>query len=187
MSTNDPAVRKLLDAAAIALQGLRQDRRLRWDTLVRIDNTAEAAAAPYQFDAAQGLVHRRTCRAIPAGAALYGLAHITRDDLNRACKRCKPLPDQQPPPTDTTERADLLFGLVSVIDQFAGVLKERGKDYQKTNEGQQLGAQLDAVYRTLDRRQKEVLDTVLMALDQVVERLRTMDSALKRNGTERND
>jgi len=185
MSTSESA-RPLLDQAALAVQALHRAGRLGSDVLVRIDNTEETAAAPYQFDAARGTLHRRGCRAIPDGAPLYARWHLTRDDLKHACKRCKPLPDEQHN-TEPTDRADLLFGLVSLVDQFGGVLKERGKDFRKTEEGQQLSAQLGAIYRNLGRREKDVLDTVLSTLDAVIERLRALDRSLNRNGADGRD
>ncbi len=182
MSTNDPP-RPLLDQAALAVQALRRAGQLGFDVLVRIDNTAEAAAAPYQFDAARGTLHRRGCRAIPDGAPLYARWHLGRDDLTVACKRCKPLPDETKP-SDPTERADLLLGLLSLVSQFSGVLKERGKDYQKTDEGQALTAQLGAIYRNLGRREKDMLDAMLGTLDTVIERLRALDRSLNKNGVD---
>ena len=182
MSSNDPP-RPLLDQAALAVQALRQAGRLGFDVLVRIDNTAETAAAPYQFDAARGTLHRRGCRAIPDGAPLYGRWHLSRDDLTVACKRCKPLPDETKP-SDPTDRADLLMGLLSLVSQFSGVLKERGKDYQKTDEGQALTEQLGAIYRNLGRREKDVLDSALGTLDTVIERLRALDRSLNQNGAD---
>jgi len=182
MSSNESA-RPLLDQAALAVQALRDGSRPGLDVLVRIDNTAEADAAPYQFDANAGKLHRRSCRAIPDSAPLYGRWHLSRDDLIHACQRCKPLPDE-PNTSEQTDRADLLFGLFSLVDQFSGVLKQRGKDYQKTDEGRALTAQLGAVYRGLGRREKEVLDTVLGMLDGGIERLRALDRSLNSNGTE---
>jgi hypothetical protein len=182
MSSNDPP-RPLLDQAALAVQALRDGTRPDADVLVRIDNTAETEAAPYQFDANTGKLHRRGCRAIPDAAPLYARWHLTRDDLTHACKRCKPLPDE-PHTSEPTDRADLLFGLFSLVDQFSGVLKQRGKDYQKTDEGQALSAQLGSIYRGLGRREKEMLDTVLGTLDALVERLRALDRSLNSNGAD---
>jgi hypothetical protein len=176
MSTSDQT-RPLLDQAALALQALRGAGRRPTDVLLRIDNTAEAASAPYQFDAAAGLLHRRDCRAIPEGAPLYGRWHLVRDDLTVACKRCQPLPDETKP-SEPTDRADLLLGVLSLVSQFSGVLKERGKDYQNTEEGQALTAQLGTLYRDLGRREKDVLDAVLGTLDAVIDRLRTLDRSL---------
>ena len=129
---------RLLDQAALAVQDLRSRGRLGGpDFLLRIDNRAEAAEAPFQFDAANGIVHRRGCGAVPAGArsALYGFWKIGPDDQQLACKRCRPVPDDHQE-VEETDRTDLLYGLISVVDQFAGVLKERGKDYQRTSTGQ---------------------------------------------------
>jgi hypothetical protein len=182
MSSSDPR-RPLLDQAALALQALRGVGRRRADILLRIDNSAEAAAAPYQFDAAAGLLHRRGCQAIPEGAPLYGRWHLVRDDLTVACKRCRPLPDDTKP-SEPTDRADLLLGVLSLVSQFSGVLKERGKDYQNTDEGQALTAQLGAIYRDLGRREKDVLDAVLGTLDAVIERLRTLDRSLNTKDTD---
>jgi hypothetical protein len=172
-----------MDEAAIALQGLRTKARAGAGFLLRVDDTAEAALRPFQFDAAAGLLHRRGCRAIPHGAALYGLAHVTRDDLAHACKRCQPVPDEHPP-TDKTERTDLLFGLVSVIDQFAGVIKERGKEFRKTSEGQRLSAQIGTAYRSLDQGQQGLLDLFVATLDQLIERVKNADETLHGKGPE---
>lgn len=182
MSSNDPP-RPLLDQVALAVQALRRAGGLGSDVLVRIDNTAEAAVAPYQFDAATGRLHRRGCRAIPDGAPLYARWHLGRDDLTVACKRCKPLPDETKP-SDPTDRADLLLGILSLVSQFSGVLKERGADYQKTDEGQALTAQLGAIYRDLGQREKNMLDAMLGALDTVVERLRALDRSLNKNSVD---
>ena len=182
MSTNDLPL-PLLDEVALAVQTLRHAGRIGFDVLVRIDNTAEAGGAPYQFDAARGTLHRRGCRAIPDGAPLYARWHLGRDDLTVACKRCKPLPDETKP-SDPTDRADLLLGLLSLVSQFSGVLKERGKDYQKTDEGQALITQLGAIYRDLGRREKDILDAMLGTLDTVAERLRALDRSLNKNGVD---
>ena len=183
MSTNDPP-HPLLDQAALAVQTLRRANRA--DVLVRIDNTFETAKAPYQFDAARGILHRRECRAIPGDAPLYGLWHLSRDDLKHACKRCTPVPDQ-PHKDETTDRIDLLFGLMSLVDQFGGVLKERGKDYQHTDEGRRLSDRLGTLYRALGQREKEVLDAMLTTLDAVVVQLRALDRSLNRKDTDGSD
>ncbi len=182
MSSNEPP-RPVLDQAALALQALHSAGRSGADVLLRVDNSAETAAAPYQFDAAAGRLHRRGCRAIPEGAPLYARWQLGPDELSLACKRCKPLPDDTQP-SEPPDRADLLLGIVSLVSQFSGVLKERGKDYQKTDEGQALTAQLGAIYRGLGRKEKDLLDTVLHVLDAMVERVRTLDRALGKNGAE---
>ena len=180
MSTSDQT-RPLLDQVALTLQALRNVGGLPSDVLLRIDNTKEAVAAPYQFDAAAGRLHRRGCRAIPEGAPLYGRWHLSHDDLTVACKRCRPLPDETKP-SEPTDRTDLLLGVLSLVSQFSSVIKERGKDYQKTDEGQALTAQLGAIYRNLGQREKDMLDAMLGTLDVVIERLRSLDRTLHKNG-----
>jgi hypothetical protein len=172
---------QLVDWAALELQRLHSEERLGGcDVLLRIDNHAETAQAPFQFDPVNGLLHRRGCRAIPSGAlsALYGVWRIGSEEARCACQRCRPVPDENKA-TDHSDRADLLFGLLSVVDQFTNVLKERGRDYQKTNEGQKLSTQLSTFYRALGQHEKEVLDTVITALDQLVERLREANVTLR--------
>jgi hypothetical protein len=174
---------ELLDRAALALQALRGAARPGLDVLVRIDNSEEAEAAPYQFDAASGRLHRRGCRAIPDGAPLYARWHLSRVDLNVACPRCRPVLDETKA-EKPTDRNDLLLGVVSLVSQFSGVLKDRGKDYQKTEEGRALSDQLTAIYHELGLREKEVVDAMLGALDAVVERVRSLDQALKQTGAD---
>jgi hypothetical protein len=165
------------------LQKLGGRGRAGAEILLRLDNSLEAAEAPYQFDAAAGRFHCRGCAAIPAGAPLYALWHLGRDDLSVACKRCRPLPDETKP-SEPTDRADLLLGLVSLVSQFSSVLKERGKDYQKTDEGQVLSEQLSSLYHGLGRKEKDLLDTALVVLDGMVEKIRSLDRAMGKNGTE---
>ena len=171
------------DWAALSLQRLRpRDPGRAARPLLRIDNRAEAVSAPFQFDVVSGTLHRNGCRAIPASArtALYALWRIGPEEQQRACPWCRPVPTEQHQDVPA-ERTALLFGLVSVIDQFAGVLKERGRDFQRSPAGQQLSVQLDQLYRTLGQREKALLDTVLTTLDQLVERLRKADEELGRD------
>jgi hypothetical protein len=190
MSTNEHQAQSgglIGDQVALAIQQLRPEGRLgQWDTLLRIDNQTEAAEAPFQFDAVNGALHRKGCKAIPAHArsALYGLQRIGPEEQKRACPRCRPVQNEQQTEPEN-DRADLLFGLISVVDQFSGVLKERGKDFKKSSEGQKLNAQLGGLYQTLGKREKEVLDTVFTSLDQIAKRLRDLDSGL--NGSHKKD
>ena len=178
------------DWVALAIQQLHQDRRLGGcDTLIRIDNLAEAADAPFQFDPVNGALHRKGCRVIPRGSrsALYSLWRIGPEEQKWSCPQCRPMPDEQR--TDEEgDRIHLLFGLISVVDQFAGVLKERGRDFQKTSEGQKLATQLGGFYRSLGQREKEVLDTIISSLDQLTQRIREIDTGLNgANGPDKKD
>ena len=177
--------KSVADEVALAVQGLRLASDGESRALLRIDNRAAEANAPFQFDAAGGLLHRRGCRAIRAHAPVFGLTNPSPEDLSRACKRCNPVPE--PPDPKSHDRVDVLFGLVSLVDQFSGVLKERGKDYRQTAEGQRLDTQLGEVYRDLGAREKEILDAVLGTLDQIVARLRALDGTLNPNGRKGKD
>jgi hypothetical protein len=182
MSTNssasDASARPVADRIALAIQSLRVAAPHRFDALVRIDNRAVEADARFQFDIRHGMLHRRGCHAIPPNVPLLGLASTGPEYLIAACKRCKPVPEP-PPDTRSTDRANVMFGLVSLVDQFAGVLRERGKDYRQTPDGQRLGTQLKEIYSGLGAREKEIVDVVINTLDQVAARLRSMDSDLK--------
>jgi len=182
MSSND-GTGELLDRTALALQALRGATTAGLDVLLRIDNTQESEAAPYQFDAAAGRLHRRGCRAIPLGAPLYARWHLSREDLNLACSRCRPVPDNAKP-EKSSDRNDLLLGLISLVTQFSSVLKDRGKDFQKTEEGRALTDHLGTIYRELGRREKESVDAALAALDAIIEQIRTLDHALKNTGAD---
>ncbi len=176
----------VVDQVALAIQTLRASTPGHFDALVRIDNRADEAIAPFQFDAARGMLHRKGCRAIPVNAPLLGLAEADPDYMIYACKRCKPVPETSPE-TKAADRADVMFGLVSLVDQFAGVLKERGRDYRQTADGQHLGAQLQDVYQALGAREKEIVDVVIGALDQVAARLRSLDGGLKQTAAKGED
>ena len=177
----------LVERTALALQDLYRERgHGGWNTLIRIDNRAEAAAAPYRFDAAHGMLHRRDCRALSedARSASYALWRIGPEDRIKGCKRCMPMPEER---TRNEEQAaqqakagpDLLFGLVSILDQFGGVLQERGKDYRKTEEGRKIGAEMARFYQALGQREKRILDTALASLELLIGRVREAEEQMK--------
>jgi len=186
---NEAAIQRrppVVDEVALALQGLRQaGLGTGYDVLVRIDNRSAEAGAPYQLDAARGVLHRRDCRALPKSAPTFALGRVSEEALSRACKRCKPMIEPTQP--KTRERADVLFGLVSLVDQFGSVLKERGKDFRQTPEGRRLDTQLTEVYQGLGAREKEVLDVVLATVNDILARLRSIDGALNREEKKEGD
>lgn len=188
--------RPLVEQAAIAIQNLcREEGRGGWNRLVRIDNRIETEKAPFRFDAESGLVHRAGCPALTmdARSASYGLWQITGEatagkNVARRCKRCRPMPemteDQGTGARETKigenkRGPDLLFGLVSILDQFGNVLKERGKDYRETDEGRKIGAELQHFYQALGRREKAVLDTLLASLEMLTGRVREAEQQVK--------
>lgn len=193
--------RPLVEQAAIAIQNLcREEGRGGWNHLIRIDNRIETEKAPFRFDAQSGLVHRTGCPALTmdARSASYGLWRITGEDEARRCKRCKPMPKMtedegkeahgtgEPRAREIKSGPDLLFGLVSILDQFGNVLKERGKDYRDTDEGRKIGAELQHFYQALGKREKAVLDTLLASLEMLTGRVREAEQQLKgKRGTRR--
>lgn len=54
------------DFVALKIQELYKESKIDVrEALLKIDNREEAAQAPFQFDPAAGLLHRRDCKAIP--------------------------------------------------------------------------------------------------------------------------
>lgn len=181
MNSGDDA---LIDLVARSLQSLRgradADR-----PLLRIDNLDDAAQAPYQFDAASGRLHRRGCRAIPArsGQALYGVWRIGPEERKLACTRCKPAPmDKEPDKRNDT--ADMLFGLISLIDQFGSVLRERGQEYRKSEDGRVLSDRFEGIFERLDQREQDFLSTLLNSMDGLIRTVRDIDNRLSNSNGE---
>jgi hypothetical protein len=171
---------------ALKLQELRRsqdDPR----PLVRIDNRAEAAVAPFQFDAAAACLHLRGCRAIPSSSrtAVYGLWRIPPQALRYLCQVCHPQADGE------REMAregsiDYIYGLLSVLDQFGSLIRERGREYRESEEGQQLRAGLDDVYRRLEDQERATLQVVLNSLDGLLATLTDIHKSLDADSDNRN-
>lgn len=62
---------------------------------------------------------------------------------------------------------DLFYGVLSVAGQFASVLRERGKEYRKSEEGQMVQHTIEGLYASFNEQQKEVLNTIVSTLDNV--------------------
>jgi hypothetical protein len=148
--------------------------------LLRIDNREVAKRAPFQFDAATGRLHRTGCRCIPKGSlsAIYGIWQIGQDDQHLACPRCKPMPTLDDKKEDAEHPTDLLYGVLSIVDQFSGVLRERGQEFRNSSAGQQLGAQIENMYRGVNEREKNILDVVLTSLDELASTIQEMHADL---------
>lgn len=167
----------LVDAVAIALQGLRQER-----PLLAIDNLTRAAQAPFQFDAASGRLHRRGCRAIPSGSrlALYGVWRIGPEERTLACARCNPAPMEKEP-EDRNPATDMLFGLISLVDQFGSVLRERGREYRESEDGRRLSRQFEGLFQKLDQGEQDLLSSLLASMDGLVKTVRDLDDRLNKD------
>jgi hypothetical protein len=172
------AAATLGDVLALKIQELRR-REEEPRPLLRIDNRAEAAAAPFQFDTVAACLHRRGCRAIPSSSqtALYGLWQIPPQARQFACAVCRPHAEEE---GDMAKEGptDYIYGLLSVLDQFGGVIRERGKEFRESEEGQQLKAGLDGVYSNLEDRERATLQVVLNSLDGLLATLTDIHQSL---------
>lgn len=176
----------LVDFVAQTLQTMHSNRRLRKERpLLRIDNLEDAAQAPFQFDAASGQLHRRSCRSIPARSrlALYGIWRIGSEDSKLNCSHCKPVPMKKEP-ENRSDAADMLFGLVSLIDQFGSVLRERGQEYRKSEDGRQLSGQFEGMFQRLDQREQDFLSTLMTSMDGLIKAVRDIDDRLNNSNGE---
>jgi hypothetical protein len=81
--------------------------------------------------------------------------------------------------------SDLLYGLLSVVDQFSGVLRERGLEYRNSSEGQRLAGQIEGFYRGLGERERQVVAAALLSLDGLAKTIRDLDASL--NGANGHD
>ena len=166
------------DELALRIQQLRRKRQAGGEepSLLRIDNRDEAAKAPFQFDCVRGRLHLRGCRAIPAGnaSALYGVWEVGPEELKLACPHCKPgpAPAQEPDPAGGN---DLLYGLLSILDQFGGVLRERGKEFRQNGRGKHLKLDLEGLYQAFGRQEQATLGIVIEALEGMLRRVRDLD------------
>jgi hypothetical protein len=196
------------DVIALKIQELYRDKKID-DTqaLLKIDNRDQTEQAPFQFDMAGGMLHRRGCKAIPKAArsALYGLWQVPEVRRGFGCPRCNPLgmkpkraqattpvkgraqagngrgQDAQPQPQQGLlegEAADILYGAMSIVMQFRSVLRERGREYRNGLLGQQVGAELEGIYAQLTEPSKGVVDVALSALDDLTRKVRDLDSSM---------
>lgn len=168
------------DAFAISLQEWRAEGKLGGGyPLFRIDYRNEAAQAPMQFDPVGGRLHRSRCSAIPESSrsALFARWSLAPDERPLACPICQP----EPPADETLERklsVDLFYGVISILDQFGNILRERGREFRNSQEGRDLEKQLEGLYATLDKQQREALEVLLSALGKMVDLLQECDKNL---------
>jgi hypothetical protein len=202
------------DFVALKIQELYKESKIDVrEALLKIDNREESAQAPFQFDPAAGLLHRRDCKAIPESArtALYGVWRISAVESRFACPRCnpagaaeKPGPEKKAAETAESERvaseksskppqgdvADLLYGVLSIVNQFGGVLRERGREFRKGGDGGQIKSELEGLYAKLGEREKGLVMMTLLSLDQITRKIRDLDQGLngaaKPNGHQAN-
>lgn len=171
------------DVFAIALQELRSQGKISdARPLLRIDGQAEADMAPYQFDPVYGKLHRLGCSniAVDSRSALFARWSMALDEQFLACPHCRPHPyPRGQEAQDIT--LDILFGVISILDQFGTVLRERGKEYRTSSDGQELERKLEDLYQNLDRQQKDTIGAMLHSMDQMVKFLREADKNLSQD------
>jgi hypothetical protein len=141
----DRSLDHLADSLALRVQELRSNGLLKeTETFLNLDYTSQAAQAPFLFDMAGGILHRNYCTAVPNGSrsALYAVWELGEEDKERACPICCPQSVEQPP-VQTESASDLLFGIISFVDQFSSILRERGKQYRQSHRERPLVLRLE--------------------------------------------
>ena len=168
---------------ALVLQLLHGEKRL--DTLQPLVRIAviEAVKAPFLFDSANAVLHRKGCKAIPISSrsALYAVWQIGRKDVAFACERCQPMSNQNKPDRPILI-GDIVLGLVSLVDQFGTVLSERGRDFRQTERGRQMDRSLSAMFGDLASKQSEGLNTVNSILDRLLAAVKQHNGSNGSNG-----
>jgi hypothetical protein len=196
----------LVDTVGLRIQELHASGKLPGDQpLLRIDNRERAREAPFQFDAAKGQLHRTGCRAIPPGSdsALYAVWEVKAEDPALGCSRCNPIdapPVVEPEASPQAEAkpqaeaqadaksagsrpqddhaADLLYGFLSIVTQFGGVLRERGQEYRRSRAGAAVGARFEKIYAEVNEGERRVLDVLTSSLDTLAVALREIEGGI---------
>jgi hypothetical protein len=172
------------DLVALELQRLLSSGLVDPDQpLLRIDYRREAKTAPFQFDMVNGRLHRNGCPAIPVTCsdALYAVWDPGVDLEFVACGQCRPSAvEVQGMSQDKT--LDVLYGLISIVDQFGSVLKERGKEYRSSAKGQKLAEDLNGMFSALDQTQRDALRVTLDSLDGLVKVIESAKQSSTPNG-----
>jgi hypothetical protein len=146
------SLEELADQIALNIQELRTQGLLEEsETLLNLNYTARALEAPYLFDMVSGTVHRRDCKAIPATSrsALYAVWELHEGNEQSACPSCHPAADQQAA-LPVAGGADIFFGILSFVDQFSSILRERGTEYRQSEKGKALIGDLRSLFAGFD-------------------------------------
>jgi hypothetical protein len=171
------------DQLALELQSLYQQGRIDADLgLLRIDYRDRAAEAPFCFDMVNGTLHRSGCPAIPksASSAVYAVWRPEPDAEAVSCPGCRPVTSDPAEGKGMTEDrgSDIVYGLVSILDQFGSVLRERGREYRHSSRGRQLTRDFDQLLSTLDQAQSESLKLTLSSIDGLIQAIAQINDRL---------
>jgi hypothetical protein len=161
------------DRLALEFQNLYQQGRIDTELgLLKIDYRDRAAEAPFRFDMVHGTLHRSGCPAISEASesAVYAVWQPGPGAQAVACSSCRPALSDPPEGTGMNDDrgSDIVYGFVSILDQFGSVLKERGREYRNSSRGRQLTRNFDDLVSTLDQTQREALKLTLSSLDGLI-------------------
>lgn len=166
---------KIGDTIALEIQSLRQKGKIDPDQgLLRIDYRKESAQAPFYFDMVHGKLHCRGCAAIPrdSQSALYAVWDPGSNSAELACKKCCPVPTKGKNMAKDTA-SDIMFGFLSILDQFGSVLIERGREYSDSDRGREVKQNISNLFSELDQAQQEALNLTLSSLDGLLNIIKT--------------
>ena len=184
-----PAGLNLADALALELQSLCQRHRIDAEPgLLRIDFRRQAARAPFQFDMVNGKLHRADCPGIPldSRSALYAVWSPKPGSEDRFCTICRPSAGQGTYMAKNMA-SDLMYGLLSILDQFGSVIGERGKEYRESERGRELAQQMDKIFAKLDETQQQAVSLALASLDGLIQLTQMYNASFAQgNGSGRN-
>jgi hypothetical protein len=154
---------------------------------LRIDSRQEAKAAPFQFDVAQGRLHRNGCRLIPKSSrtSLYGVWEIGPEELKLACETCRPVAKNSRNADDENYAMDLLYGMLSVLDQFGGVLRERGRQYRRVQGHPKPRRESNGANGNGKAHEEQVLQNAVVLLDRMLRAVKSADQTLNQSNGRR--
>jgi hypothetical protein len=73
---------------------------------------------------------------------------------------------------------DILYGVLSIVSQFGGVLRERGQEYRKSGAGAALGGRIETIYAEVNESERNVLDVLTTSLGTLAAALRDIEGGL---------
>ena len=78
--------------------------------------------------------------------------------------------------------SDLVYGLLSILDQFGGVLRERGREYRRSQSGGPLRGGMREIYESLGQGEQDMLRVIASALDGLSAVVNDLQRSLATNG-----
>jgi hypothetical protein len=165
----------LLDSVALAILRLGAGgTHAHEHPLVRIANPPWFNEAPWVLDSVTNTIHVRGCRAIPEASrsALYAIHEL--DSIDSKVQRCTRCRTMKTPPVKQADTGDILFGVLSLFDQFGAILRERGSEFRQSSKGKELEKSLAGVMGKIDNKNKGIGRVIVSALDQLLSTVHTL-------------